>query len=350
MVTIQIISNIKEQGMNEMKIFRRFLALFTAVMMLLSLAACGGKGDGETTTAEPESTTSYIRDVKTKIASLSGPLGIGISKLGADRDYAYDVKSYADSQQAAELIKNGEADIAVLPVNLAASLYNETNGAIKILAVNTLGVFHILENGSEIKSIADLKGKTVYSLGEGSVPEFLLNYILAENNLDGEVTVEYKADYSEIKALADEGKADIVMLPEPYAAMLASAADGVRYALDLADEWGKVSETPFAQGVIVARTEYIEQNPEYIETFLMQNEVSVNYLVENPQAGATLLSETGYFDSPELAQAALAGCNPSFIKGENMKAAVKAVIDMLYQADPASIGGAVPDDGICYTV
>lgn len=334
--------------MNGMKIFKRISAAFLAVLMLISFAACNGNTQDEYTSAT-ESTTSYIREVKTRVASLSGPLGIGVAKLGADRDYAYDVKSYADAQEAAKLLKNGETDIAVLPVNVAASVYNETGGAVKILAVNTLGVFHILENGSEIKSIDDLKGKTVYTVGEGTLPEYLLSSVLAESGLDSSVKVEYKAEYSEIAALVSEGKAEVCMLPEPYAATLAASAEGIRYALDLSDEWEKASETPFAQSVIVARAEYIEQNAEYIETFLMHNEVSVNFLVENPQAGAELLSETKYFESSELAQAVLPGCNPSFIRGEEMKTAVKAVFEMLYQADPASIGGVLPDDGIYYT-
>lgn len=343
MVIRQIIIRRKEQGMNYMKTFRRIFSVLLAMLMLLSFAACNGDGENET---EPtaESTTSYIRENKTKIASLSNPLGIGISKLGADRDYAYAVNAYADAQQVSEILKKGEADIAVLPVNTAACLYNETDGAIKIIAVNALGLFHVLEKGGEIKSIDDLKGKTVYSLGKGSMPEFLLNYLLAENGLDGKVTVKFAADFNEIKS-AD---ADIFMLPEPYAAMLASSTDGMSYALDLSDEWSKLSETPFTQGVIVARTEYIEQNPEYIETFLMQNEISVNYLIENPNYAPTLLSETGYFESAGLAQAALAGCNPAFIRGESMKTAVEAVLEMLHKADPASVGGEIPDDGIYY--
>lgn len=342
-----IIEHIKEQGMNGMKIFRRISAAFLAVLMLISFAACNGDGESETT-APAESTTSYIRETKTRVATLSGPLGIGVAKLGADRDYAYDVKYHAEAQQVVSLLKNGETDIAVLPVNLAANVYNETNGAVKIIAVNTLGVFHILENGKEIKSINDLNGKTVYAFGEGSLPEYLLSSVLESSGIKGSVKVEYKADYSEIEALMSEGKADICMLPEPYAAAVASSAEGVRYALDLSDEWANANETPFVQSVVVARAEYIESNAEYIETFLMHNEISVNFLSELPEAGAAVLAQTGSFKTAEEAQAALAGCNPRFIRGEEMKAALNAVFDMLYQADAASIGGKMPDNGIYY--
>lgn len=329
-----------------MKILKKFLAGAAAALMLFSFAACNddAQGDGGSSGETAVSTTSYVREVKTKVASLSGPLGVGVAKLAADRDYAYETTLYSDANQVSELMKNGGADIAVLPVNVAAKLYNETNGAVKILAVNNLGVFHILEKGENIESIDDLKGKTVYSVGEGALPEYLLDSILEKNGISGSVTVKYAADYNEITALVSEGKADVVMLPEPYAAM----AEDMRYALDLTDEWSKVYETPFTQGVIVARADYIKNNPEYIETFLMQNEISVNYLIEVPEVSGTLAYETGCYESAELAQASIPGTNPSFIKGEKMKTAISAVFEMLYDADSELIGGKIPDDGIYY--
>lgn len=338
---------ITEQGMKYMKFLKKILAGTVAAMMLFSFASCKDNGQNGGTTPDDSgevATSSYEREVKTKLASLSGPLGVGIAKLAADRDYAYETTIYSDANQISELLKNSGADIGVLPVNAAAKLYNETNGAVKILAVNNLGVFHILEKGDKIKSISDLKGKTVYTVGEGALPEYLLSSVLSKNGIKGSVSVKYAADYDEITALVSEGKADIVMLPEPYAAK----AEGMRYALDVADEWGKAYGTPFAQGVVVARADYITENPQYIETFLMQNEVSVNFLIEVPQVSGTLAFETGYYDDVELAKKSVPGINPAFIKGEKMKESLSAVFEMLGDANPELIGGKVPDNGIYY--
>lgn len=330
-----------------MKILKRVFAGAAAVMMLVSFASCNNNGQDVLTT-DPDSgeviTSSYVREVKTKLASLSGPLGIGVAKLAADRDYAYETTLYSDANQISELLKNGGADIGVLPVNVAAKLYNETNGAVKILAVNNLGVFHILEKGENIKSLYDLRGKTVYTVGKGALPEHLLDSVLSESGIKGSVTVKYAADYDEITALVSDGKADIVMLPEPYAAK----AEGMRYALDLADEWNNVFETPLVQGVVVARTDYINENPQYIETFIMQNEVSVNYLIEVPEMNGALAFETGSYESKELAQKSIPGTNPSFIRGDKMKDAVSGVLEVLGDANPELIGGKVPDNGIYY--
>ena len=336
-----------------MKIFKRFLAVAVAAAMLFSFASCKDKGEPEiesTTEATTVADTSYIREEKIRVASLGGPLGIGFAKFSTDRSYAYKTTLYSDASQIADLLKNGKTDIAVLPVNIAASVYNETDGAIKIVAVNNLGVFHILENGNKIENINDLKGKTVYSVGKGALPEYLLNSILSKNGIKGSVTVKYVEDYSEISTLMSEGKANIVMLPEPYASQVKGSVSEVRYALDLADEWEKAYGTPFTQGVVVARTEFINENPEDIEQFLMFNEISVNYIAlpANSPIVPVLLSDMNYFESVDAALAAFTGCNPAFIKGENMKNAVSAVFEMLNSANPELIGGKIPDDGIYY--
>lgn len=347
---------------------KKSLAVLLALAMLFALTACGENG----TTNEVETTTSHIREIKTKVAALNGPTGLGLAKLAADRSYAYDVQYYSDPQEVVPLLTTGEVDIAALPINLAANLYSKTNGGIQILAINTLGVLHVIENGNSIKSIADLKGKTVYATGQGSTPEYIINYVLEQNGLDPEkdVDIQYKAAHSELATLAVEGKADICILPEPFAtkvitqtnivattaaseaqAETATAAEdkvSLRHALDLTKEWDKVCDVQLVQGCVVARTEYINQNPEIIEEFMKFNEVSVNYLNSNGEGAAVFLIENGYFDNTTVAVNTIANSNLVFIEGEEMKTAAKQVFEILHQANPASVGGALPDDGIYY--
>lgn len=336
-----------------MKSIKRITAALLAVLMLLCFAACNGTSDNEETTQAP-STTSYIRDPKTKIAALNGPTGFGIAKLKADREYAYDVEFFSDPQEIVPLLIKGEVDIAALPVNLAANLYQKTNGGVQILAVNTLGVLHVLENGDSIKSLSDLKGKTVYATGQGSTPEYIINYLLEKNGLDPEkdVDIQYKTAHNELATLAIEGKADICILPEPFATNVLASNENMNRALDLSGEWDKVCDTQLVQGVIVARTDYIKENPEYIEQFMTHNELSVNFMsIEtNAPLAAVFLLKNGYFEDAGIAQATINGCNLVYIDGEKMKEFVSDVFNVLYEADPASIGGAIPDDGIYYGI
>ena len=332
-----------------MKTLKKLSALLLAFILVFSLCACTGKSENPGN--EPESASDEERQVKTKVAALNDLTGIGLAKVKTDRDYAYDVTYHNDSGEIVSMLTKGEVDIAALPLDLAAKLYNETNGGIKILSVNALGILHVLEKGKTIKSVADLKGKKIYASGQGDTPEYVINYVLGENGIDPEsdVTVEYKGTDDEITALATEGNADVVILPEPFASKVIKAGKGFREALDLTKEWSKINDTQSAMGCIVARSEYIDANPDIISEFMTFNEVSLNYMSSSPDA-PVILYEIGMIEKTdvELYVDVIPRCHMEFIAGEEMKAAVEATLKVLFDADPDSVGGEIPDEKIYY--
>lgn len=333
-----------------MKILKRLSALMLAMLLLLSFAACGGKDGGEDSDVTDAPETNYEREVKTKIAALNGPTGLGLAEIKADRSYAYDVEYYSDPQEVGPLLIKGEVDIAALPLNMAANLYKKTDGKIKMLAINTLGVLHVLSKDDSIKSVADLKGKTVYSSGQGATPEYIVNYILRKNGLEPgkDVTIEYKTAHNELATLAVEGSVDICILPEPFASKVLAKNESYKRVLDLTAEWGKVSSAKLAQGCLVARAEYIEQNPEIIKEFMSFYEASVNFVNNENNAGAVFLAKNGYFDTPQLAADTIPNCNIVFITGEEMKKTATENFTVLFEANPASVGGEIPADALYY--
>lgn len=324
---------------------RKIIAALMALLMLLSLAACGNKTDNETTTEEylTETASSYIRETKTKIAAVDGTISFGITKFSVDRSYNYETEFLADESEVFSRLKAGTADIAALPVNAAANLYNETNGAIKLLAVNGLGFYHVLEKGEKIQSIGDLKGKTVYAAYQGTEYEKVINYVFAQNGIDPEkdIKLQFKATDKEVAELA-ASEADICILPEPYASKVLNNEETFRKALEFNDEWDKISETPLAQSVIVARTEYIKTNPDIIKEFIGFNKISVNYLITDTYGAPVFLKENGFSETALLATALISGCNLSFIDGEEMKTAVSAILSNVYQISV--------DDGFWYGI
>lgn len=320
------------------------------MLLLLSFAACGGKDGGEDSDVTDAPETNYEREVKTKIAALNGPTGLGLAEIKADRSYAYDVEYYSDPQEVGPLLIKGEVDIAALPLNMAANLYKKTDGKIKMLAINTLGVLHVLSKDDSIKSVADLKGKTVYSSGQGATPEYIVNYILRKNGLEPgkDVTIEYKTAHNELATLAVEGSVDICILPEPFASKVLAKNESYKRVLDLTAEWGKVSSAKLAQGCLVARSDYIEQNPEIIKEFMSFYEASVNFVNNENNAGAVFLAKNGYFDTPQLAADTIPNCNIVFITGEEMKKTATENFTVLFEANPASVGGEIPADALYY--
>ena len=325
-----------------MKRLKMAVCLLLAAVMILSVTACGKDDDLHLITSQEE-TSSIEKEVKTKVAALFGPIGLGLAKMKEDRAYGYDVTYYDSPEKISSLIENGEADIATVPLETAASLWNKNGGKIKVLAVVSLGYLQVVENGDSIESISDLKGKTVYSCGEGTAAECIFDYILSENDLDPEkdVKVEYVASASELETMIKEGNAEVCILPQPDAAKTASENEKYRIALDLEDEIEKISDSGLAMGCIIARSDYIEANPDIISEFITFAEVSSNF-ANLFEIGSNTLYSLGYFETRELAAATVPGCHLVFIYGEDMNKICDKTMKILNEANPDVIGNAVP--------
>ena len=240
---------------------KKFLLGLTALVMALTLAL----------------SVAVAEESVPRVAALKGPTAMGMVKMMSDAPDAYDFTISAAIDEITPKLVKGEVDIAAVPANMASVLYNNTEGAVKVLAINTLGVLYIVENGdSGVSSIADLKGRTLYASGKGASPEYALNYLLAQNGLDPEtdVTVEYKSEHAECLAslLANEGS--LALLPQPFVTTVQMKRPTVQVALDLNDEWAKAQEGSDAPsmlitGVVVARSAFIDENPQAVSDFLV---------------------------------------------------------------------------------
>ncbi len=339
-----------------MKQTKRITALMLALAMLFVLAACTGNDDTADTTGGSEKTT-------VSVAALMGPTGVGMSKLMDDdangtsaNDYDFTVATSPDQIVAAISNATDPLDIAACPINLASTLYKKTNGAIQIAAINTLGVLYILENGNTVNSISDLKGKTLYATGQGSTPEYILNYILKANGLTpGEdVTINYVAEHAELATMIATGKVDLAMLPEPNVTSARVQNSDLRIALDMTGEWGKATllsgdgESELVQGCIIVRREFAENNSEALAAFLEEYKASVDYVNSNEEDASVLCETYGIIPKAAVAKMAIPNCNITFVEGAEMKALAQSNLQILFDAAPSSIGGAMPADDFYY--
>ena len=338
---------------------KKSLAACLALVMCLTLAACGGK-EGETPAEE---------SVNVRVAALKGPTAMGMVKLMSD--YApveealedkenvvtagggntYEFILAASADEVSPKLMQGELDIACVPANLASVLYNRTDGGIVTLAVNTLGVLYIVTTGDDIASVADLAGKTIYSTGKGTTPEYTLNYILEQNGLvPGEdVTVEYKSEATEVVSAMQMSRGyPIAMLPQPYVTTAQMQMEGLSVALDMTEEWNKVSpDSALVTGVVLARTQFVEENEAAFEEFLEDYAASVEFVNANTQDAAALVAQYGIVPKAAIAQAAIPQANMVCLTGDELKG-ISDYYEVLYAADPTSIGGAIPDDNFYY--
>lgn len=342
---------------------RKLLALTMALLMLGgALAGCGQKS-AETTTPAPETSAPVETTAQpnqetgdtVRFAVLNGPTGVGAAKLMADSDAgttanSYNVEVFTANDQVAAGLTNGEIDIAAVASNVAANLYNKTDGGIQMLAVSGLGVLYILENGDTVHSMADLAGRTLYATGQGANPEYVLNYLLTENGVDpADVDIQWKTG-DEITTLMVSGEADLCMLPVPAATAVQLKNADVREALDLSAEWDNLQNgSHLTMTTIVARTDFIQEHPQAVDNFLADYQASVDYVNGDPAAAAELVASYGITANAQIAEAAIPKCALVCITGaSDMRSAIQGYYEVLYQANPDSIGGGIPDDAFYY--
>ena len=340
-----------------MKHLRKFLTLCLTLALVLSLAACTQKpADDPAPDEAPEPPAQETEvPVTTRIAALKGPTAMGLVKLMSDAPSSvngplYDFTLAGSADEVTPALIKGELDMACVPANLAAVLYNKTEGAVQVLAVNTLGVLYIVENGESVQSLADLKGKTVVAAGKGSTPEYALRYLLSENGIDpdADVTLDWKSEHSECVAALASSQASIALLPQPFVTVAQSKLEGLRMALDLTAEWDKLDNgSTLITGVIVARRDFVEAHPATVSSFLTAYAASVDWVNANVSDAAALIGEYGIVDAA-VAEKALPYCNIVCITGAELLEKLPGYLYVLCNADPAAVGGAMPDNSFYF--
>jgi NitT/TauT family transport system substrate-binding protein len=263
--------------------------------------------------------------------------------------YAFDL--FGAPMEVAPLLVRGDVDIAVVPANLAATLYNQMDGGVLALAVVTLGVLHIVDTTGEVHSVADLAGRTVYATAQGSTTELALNYVLTQNGLTPGVDVDivFRHEHAELAALLEMGEAEIALLPEPFVSTALARVDGLRLALDLTEEWDKVQpDYGLIMSVVVARRDFLEANPEAVAAFMEEYASSIGFISGNITQGARLAVNFGIIPDVAIAQAAIPRTHMVFIDGDTMKRNLMGFYRVLYDANPAVIGGEMPDAGFYF--
>ena len=377
---------------------KRILSLTLALCLCLTLFACsqegGSSSEAKSSAASSESSSSAVTsegsassavssepsevssaeseagsassasDVDTAdlgtatVAALKGPTAMGMVKMMSDDAQndqpTFDFNIYASADEITPKLVQGELDIAAVPANLASVLYNNTEGQVQVLAINTLGVLYIVENGDTVQSVEDLRGKTIYASGKGNTPEYALRYLLEGSGIDpdADVTIEWKSEHSECVAALAADPAGIAMLPQPFVTTAQAQNENLRVALDITEEWDKLAEesgsdAALLTGVVVARKEFVEQNPQLVGEFLSLYEKSVAFANEEVEETAKLIGE--YDIVPEaVAAKALPECNITFIEGGEMKAKLAAYLQTLMDQNPKAIGGAMPGDDFYY--
>ena len=340
---------------------KKIVSLLLALAMVFALAACGQKTEPAPAPAEPVDMNVYV---------LAGPTGIGAVNLRAKAEAGealannYTVTMTGANDEVVAAVSNGDADIACVATNLAATLYNKTQGGVKVLAVNTLGVLSMLtngteltavadlKNGTELTAVADLKGKTIYSPGQGANPEYILRYVLQGTGLDPDkdVTIQFVGEGSELLSVWQSDPEAVIMAPQPVATALLMQNEGSAKAFDMTEEWNKVSggDSTLMMGCVIVRTAFLEEHPEAVDSFLVDYAMSIEAAQTDLEGTAALCEQYGIIPKAPLAMKAIPQCGLTYVAGADMKAQLGGYLQVMFDANPKSVGGALPGDDFYY--
>ncbi len=370
----------------------KYLSLFLVIIMALGLVGCASGDGGESAVSETASSDAPVSDAESngasdeasneseassqleseaaseeaskeetekdptviRVGGMKGPTSMGMVKLMKDNEdgvslnnYNFTIEAGADSLNA--LIVKGELDIAALPSNVASALYNKTEGKVKLLAVNTLGVIYIVNRGEAI-TLADLKGKTIYATGKGAVPEYALRFILLGNGIDPEkdVNFEWKSQPEEVVAALSANEDAIAMLPQPFVTVACNTVEGLGISINLTEEWDKLNlDSRLITGTLVVRAAFAEEHPELVKKFLEEYRASTEFVNANVEEAAALVEKYGIVKAA-VAKKAIPYCNIVFIAGNDMKAPVLGYLKTVFDTNATAVGGKMPDDGFFY--
>ena len=333
---------------------KKLISILLTLLLVLSFAGCGANNT-DSTPSTPSSPEKL--DTKVNIYGIAGPTGVGLANLmekaeKGEGNLKYNIALAANNDEIVAKIKNGEADIAAVATNLASTLYNATNGGVQVLAINTLGVLNVVTKGYEVDSIDDLKGLTIYSTGQGANPEYIINDILKNNNLEvgKDVKVEFVAQPQELVVKMKTNEKAVVVAPQPVATNITNNVEGAKIVIDLNDEWDKYHDEALTMGAIIVRKEFAEKNPDAIKIFLKEYKESIEKTNSDIDGTAALCEKYKIIAPAAVAKKAIPHCNVVYQDSTVMKTNLSAYLNFLFGLNPKSVGGKLPAEDFYFGV
>lgn len=324
-----------------------YLILSLALVLLSGLVCgCGAQGDGR----EKE-------EVTVRVGSMKGPTSMGLLFLMEESEngecsntYEFQMATAAD--ELLPLMMKGELDIALVPANVASILYHKSEGTVSVIDINTLGVLYMVSGDPSIQTMKDLEGKTIYLTGKGTTPDYVLRYLLAENGMsEGDCTLEYRSEATEVAALLAENPEAIGLLPQPFVTAACMQNEALPVVLDMNEEWSKVQAengSSMVTGVTIVRNEFLEEHEDVVSVFLEEHAKSTRAINKDTATGASYAVARGIVAKEPIAQKAIPECNITCITGKEMKQALSGYLEVLYEQSPEAVGGALPEEDFYY--
>jgi len=327
-------------------LFVKNIKQILSIAMILTLTAvgvvffagCGSSGE------------EAYRNGRINIIAMNGPTGMGLGHLRNvvqnDANHSFSMDFVGTPAAAIAALANRSADVASIPANTAAVLFNQGNIDIQVVAINATNVLHLVQrNGTPaITMLADLAGRTVFMPGQGATPETAFRHLLAKHNVQN-VNLQFESEGSTIVAGLSVGTVDFAILPQP-AATVAVMNGSSTHVLNLTPYWQQEHSSDILTGVLVVRRAFLQNNRSTFDAFMAAYQESIDFM-NNPTniaEAAQFIVDMNIVPNVPIATAALPQSGITLIRGQSMKDQLTEFYQILHTQNPNVIGGQVPGE------
>ncbi len=346
---------------------RGFASLVGAGMLsAMGLSACSGQdrqeqqASVEFTSHEEERDTMGSTDAcDVRVGLIMGPPSMGLSQFivaaqnGLTKNNFTFTPNGVDYVGLSAAFNQGEYDICTLPSNIGPILYNneELKNDYEVISINNLGVLYVMTNDESLGTLDDLAGRTVYSYGQGGTPEYTIEALLKKKGIDGTFNLEFKSSPLEVLNMMQEQENCVAILPQPFVSLAKILVNPLYIPIDLTVEWNAAFEDTGSQAVTtttIVNKAFLEAHEQAVIEYLNMAGQSVSWSLANMGPAASLQEELGTFLNNSVALDAMPYISMVNLTGETMRTALSGFVDELYQANPDSVGGALPGEDFYY--
>lgn len=311
---------------------------------------------------EPSDDISYMGSTdatEVNVGMIMGPPSMGMGWMiheneegNTYNDYNFEVGG-VDYTALASKLNTGDYDIIHCPSNVGAILYNnkDLKEEVEVIDISNLGLLYILTTDDSIKSMDDLKGRTVYSIGEGGPPEYTFGYLLDQEGLSDDVNFSFRSTPFEVLNLLQDEENSIVLLPQPFVEVAKLLVPDLKVPIDITEEWDKLKLESGAESVTtitIVRKKFLEEHEQAVVEYLNLLKKSVAYSLSHVDEAAEWTDTYETFLNPEVAADAIPYVNMCAITGQEMKEKLEGFLKIMYDYNPDAVGGSMPDDDFYY--
>lgn len=266
-------------------------------------------------------------------------------------DGRVDLKVWRSPDEMRAGLSSGTMAAVVLPTQVAANLYNR-GMKIRLLNIMTNGLLYVISADHSIDGFPALRGRKLAVPFRNDMPDLVIKRLLTWHGMDpaADLTLVDTGSPVEATQMLLLGRVDAALIAEPAGTAAARLGKligkDIRRVIDIQAAWGEITgHAPVLPQAGLALTDTLrDAHPGLADALQLELEAAAEAVNADPEAAAAVAAEFLDFPTSVLA-ASIAVSKLVATRAREAREPIETMLAALADADPAVIGGRMPDDG-----